>query len=150
MVRLAHEHQAVCRQAKGKSPTFRRRSSRVPAVHRHGPRGWSGRKPGGVRSGVREGGGATQATNDPTEAAALIVSRKAPTRATEVAAIPAEPEIPEGYSQWEAAAYREGWNTADAKSPRHARRTYPTDGEREAFNCGWDARSNLVLRDDLL
>lgn len=69
---------------------------------------------------------------------------------TAVAAIPTEPEIPKGYSEWEAAAYRKGWNAAHNKSPHHDRSSYPTLGEREAFNRSWDVRTNLVLLDDLL
>jgi hypothetical protein len=38
-------------------------------------------------------------------------------------------------------AYRDGWNAAANNAPRHGRPGYPTHGEREAFNLGWDTKN---------
>jgi hypothetical protein len=67
-----------------------------------------------------------------------------------VATIPEEPEIPKRYSGFEKDAYRDGWKVAHNKLPRHARISYSTHEEREAFNRGWDDRSSLILIEDIL
>ena len=73
---------------------------------------------------------------------------KPPMPITPVATIPEEPELPHRYSDFEKAAYRDGWKAAATKSPRHVRPNYLTHEEREAFYHGWDTRSSLILIDD--
>jgi len=55
-----------------------------------------------------------------------------------------EPKPPKSLSTAaEREAYRDGWNAAANNSPRHQRPNYQTHQEREAFDLGWDIKTNL-------
>ena len=69
---------------------------------------------------------------------------------TPVVTIPKEPTPPSQYSDFQKAAYRDGWMVAANKSPRHIRPAYLTHEERSAFNVGWDKYDSYRLISDLL
>jgi hypothetical protein len=69
---------------------------------------------------------------------------------TLVVTIPKEPTPPSQYSDFQKAAYRDGWNVAASKAPRHGRPSYLTHEERSAFDEGWDKRDSYKLISDVL